>query len=81
MADLVRPQSGPRQVDAGPAFITADLAEGSRVAYLDNQLSGQIVDQPEEVARLGVAWDALRGEALPGRQSLNLLKEVAQTWT
>ncbi|MEV0329674.1 helix-turn-helix transcriptional regulator [Micromonospora echinospora] len=62
-------------------FIVADLPDSGRAGYIDNQLSGQVVDRPDDVARLALAWDALRGEALPGRQSLDLLREVAKTWT
>ncbi|WP_433308777.1 helix-turn-helix domain-containing protein [Micromonospora sp. CA-269861] len=63
------------------AFILADMPDGSRVGYVDNQLSAQIVEQPEGVASLGLSWDAVRGEALPLGQTLDLLKEAAKTWT
>ncbi|PZF98048.1 helix-turn-helix domain-containing protein [Micromonospora deserti] len=62
------------------AFILADLPDGSRAGYVDNQLAAQIVEQPEGVASLGLSWDAVRGEALPLGQTLDLLKEAAKTW-
>ncbi|MFI6256035.1 DUF5753 domain-containing protein [Micromonospora zamorensis] len=63
------------------AFILADMPDGSRVGCVDNQLSAQIVEQPEGIASLGLSWEAVRGEALPLGQTLGLLKEAAKTWT
>ncbi|MFI5837541.1 helix-turn-helix transcriptional regulator [Micromonospora sp. NPDC051300] len=61
-------------------FILAELPDGSRVAYADNQLNAQIVDAPADVARLARTWEVVRNEALPRRQSLKLIKEVAKSW-
>ncbi|MEV0001876.1 helix-turn-helix transcriptional regulator [Micromonospora sp. NPDC050980] len=61
-------------------FIIAELPDGSRVAYADNQLNAQIVDAPADVARLARTWEIVRNEALPRRQSLKLIKEVAKSW-
>lgn len=63
------------------AFILADLPDGSRAGYVDNQVAAQITGQPGAVASLGLAWDAVRGEALPLGQTLDVLKEAAKTWT
>lgn len=63
------------------AFILADLPDGARAGYVDNQLAAQIVEQPEGIAGLGLSWDAVRGMALPLGQTLDLLKEAAKTWT
>jgi len=63
------------------AFIIADLPDATRVGYLDNQLSAQVVLRSEDVANLGVAWDNVLGNALPRSQSLNLLKEATKQWT
>ncbi|MCM0677879.1 helix-turn-helix transcriptional regulator [Micromonospora phytophila] len=63
------------------AFILADLPDGARAGYIDNQLSAQIAEQPGVVASLGLSWDAVRGEALPLGMSLDILKEAAKTWT
>jgi transcriptional regulator with XRE-family HTH domain len=62
-------------------FIIAELPDGKRVAHADNQLSAQIVDAPADIARLAKTWEIVRNEALPGRQSLHRIKEVAKTWT
>ncbi|MER5704279.1 helix-turn-helix transcriptional regulator [Micromonospora sp. NPDC002296] len=61
-------------------FIIGELPDGSRVAYADNQLSAQIVDAPADVARLAKTWEIVRGEALPRRQSTELIKDVAKSW-
>ncbi|MET7969990.1 DUF5753 domain-containing protein [Micromonospora sp. NPDC005305] len=63
------------------AFILADLSDGSRAGYVDNQLAAQIVEQPDGVASLGLSWDAVRGEALPLGLTLDVLQEAAKTWT
>ncbi|MFI5837966.1 helix-turn-helix transcriptional regulator [Micromonospora sp. NPDC051300] len=63
------------------AFILADLPDGSRAGYVDNQLAAQIAGQPDPVASLGLSWDVVRGEALPLGQTLDILKEAAKTWT
>jgi transcriptional regulator with XRE-family HTH domain len=62
-------------------FIIADLPDHSRAGYADNQLDAQIVDGAASVASLARTWEIVRNEALPRRQSLELIKEVAKTWT
>ncbi|WP_239311882.1 helix-turn-helix domain-containing protein [Plantactinospora mayteni] len=62
-------------------FILADMPDNSRVGYVDNQLTAQVVTRGEDVASLGVSWDAVQGEALPRAQTLDLLKEVTKSWT
>ncbi|MFI0791170.1 helix-turn-helix transcriptional regulator [Micromonospora rubida] len=61
-------------------FIIAELPDGARVAHADNQLNAQIVDAPADVARLAKTWEIVRNEALPRRQSIELIKEVAKSW-
>jgi len=63
---------------AGP-FVIAEATEGD-VAYMENALSGQTVEQPEQVARIIRRWEALRAEALPHKQSVQMIEEVAKTW-
>ncbi|WP_406106605.1 helix-turn-helix domain-containing protein [Micromonospora globbae] len=62
-------------------FILATLSDGSVLAHLDHQVRAQVVNQPADVGTLQRQWEAVRGEALSRRQSLNLMKEAAQTWT
>ncbi len=62
-------------------FIIAELPDGERVAHADNQLTAQFVDAPTDVAKLAKTWEIVRNEALPRRQSIELIKEVAKSWT
>lgn len=64
----------------GP-FLLAGFDDGGWVAYLDTQLRGQIVSHHEDIATLQETWERIRSEALPHRQSVNLIKQVAQTWS
>ncbi|QOC90117.1 helix-turn-helix domain-containing protein [Micromonospora craniellae] len=60
---------------SGP-FALARSAEGVWVGHLENQLGGDVVDKDDDVATLQARWESVRNEALPRRQSINLLKEV-----
>ncbi|RUL92893.1 helix-turn-helix transcriptional regulator [Verrucosispora sp. FIM060022] len=62
-------------------FIIAELPDGTRTAHADNQLTAQIIDAPADIAKLAKTWEIVRNEALPRRQSLELIKEVAKSWT
>ncbi|WFE32392.1 helix-turn-helix transcriptional regulator [Micromonospora sp. WMMD975] len=64
----------------GP-FVIATCADHRIAGYLDNQLQGQVASGPDEVAAILAAWEAVRGEALAHWQSIELLREVAETWT
>lgn len=65
----------------GGGFIIAETSEGGHVAHADSQLAAQIVERPIDVATLTDRWERIRGEALPRRQSLDLIKEAAASWT
>ena len=65
---------------AGP-IILARLGDGTELSYLDNQLRGQIYDERADIVSLSRRWESLTGEALPCRSSIDLIKEVAKTWT
>lgn len=62
-------------------FILATLGDGSMVTHLDHQVRAQVVNGADDLATLQRTWEAVRGEALPRRQSLDLIKKAAQTWT
>jgi transcriptional regulator with XRE-family HTH domain len=63
---------------AGP-FI---LAKGPdfEAAHLDTPWQAQITDLREAVDTLIGRWEALRGEALPTSQTIDLIKDVARSW-
>ncbi|MEV0430469.1 helix-turn-helix transcriptional regulator [Micromonospora sp. NPDC050495] len=62
-------------------FILATLGDGSVVAYLDQQVRAQMMHRTEDIVVLQRHWEAVRGEALSRRQSLDLIKEAACSWT
>lgn len=62
-------------------FILATLGDGSMVTHLDHQVRAQVVDGADDLATLQRTWEVVRGEALSRRQSLDLIKKEAQTWT
>ncbi|RKR91519.1 transcriptional regulator with XRE-family HTH domain [Micromonospora pisi] len=64
----------------GP-FVLAAGPGGRLTGYLDTQLDGQVVDSADKMEALQAAWESVRGEALPHRQSIDLMTEVAETWT
>jgi transcriptional regulator with XRE-family HTH domain len=64
---------------SGP-FVLATLEGGDEYAYLDNQLQGQVVDEPSSLIWVRQAWESIRGEALPHKQSIELIREVAEKW-
>jgi transcriptional regulator with XRE-family HTH domain len=58
------------------------LAKGREfeAAHIDGPLRAQITGRPDDLDRLGRRWEAIRGVALPRSQSLNLIKELAESW-
>lgn len=63
------------------AFIIADCKNAPSVVYLETALTGLVVDNHEDVAAVTLIYETLRGEALPRARSLEMLKEVARSWT
>ncbi|SNY27992.1 Helix-turn-helix domain-containing protein [Paractinoplanes atraurantiacus] len=75
---VVPASAGPYAGLAGP-FILAKGRE-FETAHLDTPWQAQILHRREDVDTLIKRWEAIRGEALPTRQSLDLIKEVAKSW-
>jgi transcriptional regulator with XRE-family HTH domain len=75
---VVPASAGPHAGLAGP-FI---LAKGRdfETAHLDTPWQAQIIDRRDAVDTLIERWETIRGEALPTRQSIDLMEEVAKTW-
>ncbi|MEW2384177.1 helix-turn-helix transcriptional regulator [Micromonospora sp. NPDC047707] len=65
---------------AGP-FTLARSEDGGWVGYLEHQLGGTSVDKDEDVSILLARWESVRSEALPHRQSVELMKEVMTSWS
>ena len=64
----------------GGAFVLADFDASPTLGYQDTAVAGQIVEDQSQVEALATTWDTLRVEALPRSASLELVKEVAETW-
>ncbi|MER7458602.1 helix-turn-helix transcriptional regulator [Micromonospora sp. NPDC126480] len=64
----------------GP-FVIAASADHRMAGYLDTQLQGQVVSDPADIAAILAAWENVRGEALSHWQSVDLIAEVAESWT
>ncbi len=64
----------------GP-FILATLRDGADVAYLGGQIGGRELDQQSDLSTLQRIWEATLGAALPPQESMELLKEIAESWS
>jgi hypothetical protein len=61
------------------AFVIATFEGAGEVVYLDGQ-RGQVIERTEDVEVVKRSWESLRSEALPRKQSVDLIMEVAETW-
>ncbi|MBQ0894132.1 helix-turn-helix transcriptional regulator [Micromonospora sp. U56] len=77
---VIPPEVGLHAGLSGPLSL-AHMADGSWVGHLESQLGGDVVDRPSELDTLFQRWESVRNEALSRRQSLDLIKEVANQWT
>ncbi|MEN3610268.1 DUF5753 domain-containing protein [Plantactinospora sp. ZYX-F-223] len=75
------PLDAPAHLGWGGPLALASFTDAEDVGYLDNHLEGQPVTSANQVASLHEVWDSVSAVALPARQSLDLLKEVAKSWT
>ncbi|MGI5531352.1 helix-turn-helix domain-containing protein [Streptomyces syringium] len=51
------------------------------VLYVENPVSGQVIDSPGIVADANVTYDRLRADALSPERSLSLIRKVMEEWT
>lgn len=64
----------------GP-FVLATLPDGHDVMYLDGQVPGEVSERAADLAWVRRVWEATLGETLTPRQSIELFREVADTWS
>ncbi|MEO3929687.1 helix-turn-helix transcriptional regulator [Micromonosporaceae bacterium B7E4] len=62
------------------AFILMKGKSGE-IAHVDSALRAYIITDSEAVASLHNRWESLRGEALPHAPSIELITEIAKSWT
>src|SRR5579859_263940 len=77
----VIPYSVGAHVGVNGAFVIADFASTPSIVYLETALTGLVIERAEDVAAVTLTYDTLKAEALPRAASLELLREVAKTWT
>lgn len=77
----VIPSDTPWHTGLSGSFVLATLPDGTEAGHLDTQLRGEMVELRSDLVSLGKRWESVTGEALPRRQSIELIKEVAKTWT
>jgi transcriptional regulator with XRE-family HTH domain len=66
----------------GGGFTIADFADGPNIGQQEGAVhGGQPIQAIKELEALEVVWDTLRDEALSRTASLELLEEVAKSWT
>jgi hypothetical protein len=77
----VIPRSAGAHEGLAGAFVIADFANAPSIVYLETALTGLVVERPEDVSAVTLRYETLKTEALPRAASLELLREVAKTWT
>lgn len=60
-------------------FMLADSRMG-QFAYVDNQLTGDVIDRPEDIARLRRTFDIIRADALSREESAAQIARTVQKW-
>lgn len=63
------------------AFEIATMDDGRELGYAETPLEGLLSAKPEVVSQARDRFEALRAEALPRRQSIELIQKVMEEWT
>jgi transcriptional regulator with XRE-family HTH domain len=63
------------------SFVLAEFENSAPVVYQDTATRGQIIEDANDIEGVSLLWDTLIAEALPRSASLELVEEVAKTWT
>lgn len=61
-------------------FVIAKFDGGNDVAYVDNQLNGEVIEDTEALAGLQRMFDTARSDALSRQESIDLILKVAAQW-
>ena len=64
----------------GP-FILASYNGETEIAFVDDAISGGVVEISDEVGKLRRKFEIFRGYALSEEESIRLVREVAESWT
>lgn len=63
------------------SFGVASCNGETEVGQIDDALSGDVVESADEVSRLRRMFEVVRKHALSERESVHLIKEVAESWS
>ncbi|MFK3983322.1 helix-turn-helix domain-containing protein [Micromonospora sp. NPDC050397] len=76
----VIPESAGMHAGLVGGFILAKGPEGE-AAHLDNPLRAHVTDRVVDLDMLHDVWESLRSDAASRRETVDLIQEVAKTWT
>jgi hypothetical protein len=76
----VVPRSAEEYPGLNGPFVLATLRDGRDLAFLGGQIGGQGLDWPADLSRLQRIWEITLGVALPPQESIELMREVAESW-
>ncbi|QOC90031.1 helix-turn-helix domain-containing protein [Micromonospora craniellae] len=77
----VVPQAAAEYPGLGGPFLLASGRDGTEVAFLGSHIGGQELDRSEDLDLLRQVWEVCLGEAYTPRQTIELLREVAEAWS
>ncbi|MDG4794293.1 helix-turn-helix transcriptional regulator [Micromonospora sp. WMMD1082] len=77
----VVPQTAAEYPGLGGPFLLATSREGNDVAFLASHIGGQELDRPADLDLLRQVWEVSLGEAYTPTQSIELMREVAESWS
>lgn len=58
-------------------FILASLSGAGMVGFIEDQVAGKLITDPERLTTLNQTWDAVRSVALPRDMSWDLIRRMA----
>jgi transcriptional regulator with XRE-family HTH domain len=61
------------------AIVVFNKPDGARLGFVEAQLGGRLIEDPREVARLGLRFDQVRSKALSDEASRSLIRKMMET--
>lgn len=75
------PRSAGEYPGLGGPFILASMPDGSELGVISGQGRGEELHQSADLRRLQQVWEVSLGAALPQQESIELLREIAESWS
>ncbi|RUL93906.1 hypothetical protein EG812_09540 [Verrucosispora sp. FIM060022] len=76
----VIPQAAAEHPGLGGPFLLATARDGTDSAFLGSHIGGQEVDRSADLDLLRQVWEVCLGEAYTPTQSIELMRDVAESW-